>query len=208
MPTPDFRRKRPAPRQAGGWGKPVTDDVTWTRTLDPREKYRIIYIDRENQRSQRDIELLKIGHTTLNDEQTPYLGVMHQGRFKTLRADRVVEVTQIDPAPGAGHEPSIRPYPTYRTKLPAFPVPGAVYKMPTTAASNRTWTVDLNAYTCTCPEKRIRSGFGYEPGELGFACDHMAKAILAHLPAGSADWTPELLQFLGNPRRVHIDNLA
>ena len=29
--SPAFRRKRPAPRTAQGWGKPVTEDVVWTR---------------------------------------------------------------------------------------------------------------------------------------------------------------------------------
>jgi hypothetical protein len=177
----------------------MNDTVEWSRIIEPRERYRILYIDRDNERSEREIELVKIGES----RGTPYLGVNHAGKFKTLRADRVVSVLQLT----TGHEPSIEPWPSYASELPHFPVDGAVYKIPTTAASNRTWTVDLNAYTCSCPEKRIRAGMGYKPGQLGFVCDHMAKAILLHLPPGDGGWSHTLLRFLGDPRRVHIDNL-
>ncbi|HZL27661.1 MAG TPA: hypothetical protein VFC39_14140 [Acidobacteriaceae bacterium] len=198
--SPNFRRKRPAPRTATGWGKSVSDTVNWTRVLDPRESYRIVYIDRDNEQSDRIIDLLKLGDVS----GTPYLGVMHQGRFKTLRADRVIGVEQLS----SGHQPSIHAQPTYSTELPQFPLPNAVYKIPTTAVSNRTWTVDLNTYICACPEKRIRSGYNYKPGQLGFVCDHMAKAILANLPSAAAGWPPELLRFLADSRRVHIYNLC
>jgi hypothetical protein len=197
---PDYRRKRPAPRTAPGLGKNVTDTVNWTRILDPRERYRVVYVDRDNERSDRTIELLKIGDVA----GTPYLGVMHGGRFKTLRAERVIEVEQLS----TGHQPSIHAQPTYSTELPAFPLQNAVYKIGTTAVSNRTWTVDLNKYTCTCPEKRIRAAAGYKPGLLGFVCDHMAKAIYDNLPNDAAGWTPELHRFLTNPRHTHIDNLS
>lgn len=168
--------------------------------MEPRERYRIVYIDRNNDRSERTVELLKTGDL----KGTPYLGVMEGGRFKTLQTHRVVEVLdQIT----TGHDPSIRSQPTYATQLPAFPLANAVYKIPTIAAGNRTWTVDLNAYTCTCPEKRIRSGFGFVPSQMGYVCPHMARAILDHLPGGSAGWSPEMLGFLSDPRRIHIDNL-
>ena len=207
---PDWKRKRPAgwshskaaARPAASAGSPprLNDTVTWTRIVSPREHYRVTYIDRDGAASDRVIELAKLGHS--GDAQ--YLGVNHQGKFKTLRADRIVRVEQLS----RGHPPSIRPFPMYRDMLPAFPIAAAVYRIATTAASNRTWTVDLNAYSCTCPEKRIRSGFGYAPGQLGFVCDHMAKAILAHLPADDAAWSPELRAFLADPRKVHIDNLT
>ena len=200
MPTPDFRRKRPAPRNAGGWGKPVTETVVWTRILDPRETYRVVYVDGDRQRSERVIELQKVGHI----DKTEYLGVMHAGRFKTLRRDRVVEVLE---QLSTGHEPSIRSQPTYKTELPPFPLENAEYRIGTTAVSNRRWTVDLNQYTCTCPEKRIRAGAGYKPWQLGAVCDHMAKAITENLPMDSPGWTQELLDFLKDPRKVHIDNL-
>jgi hypothetical protein len=197
---PDWSRKRPAPRRAAGPPRPITDTVTWTRIVEPRERYRILYLDRENTRGERDIDLQKIGIS----QGEVYLGVWHEGRFKTLRADRVLAVEQLS----TGHAPSIQAAPTYALQLPAFPVEGAVYKIPTTSASNRTWTVDLNRYTCSCPEKRIRGGMGYAPGQLGFVCDHMAKAILGHLPEGAATWSIELRSFLANPRKVHIDNLT
>lgn len=198
--TPDFARKRPAPRQAGGWGKSVSDNVEWTRIVEPRERYRVVYIDRDSERSERIIDLMKVGTM----DGTAYLGVMQAGRFKTLRTDRVIEVLeQIS----TGHEPSIRSQPTYSTVLPPFPVKGALYKVPTVAVSKRTWTVDLNAYVCSCPERRIREATGYKPGQLGSVCPHMARAILDYLPAESG-WAPELLNFLRNPRRIHVDNLV
>lgn len=198
---PAWKHKRPAPRATPGAPKLLrNDDITWTRTVDPRERYRIAYIDRDGQRTVREIELLRIG----NLEGTPYLGVMHQGKFKTLRLDRVPEVLeQIT----TGHPPSIRPLPGYGFDLPKFPREHALFKIPTIRAGSRTWTVDLNAYVCACPEKRIRLGFGYTPGKLGFVCAHMARAILENLPA-DAGWPEELLHFLRDPRRVHIDNLT
>lgn len=177
----------------------INDDIDWTRIVEPRERYRIEYVDSDGAVSLREIELQKIGTRS----GFTYYGVMHAGKFKTMRADRFRMVAQLS----TGHNPSIRSQPTYATELPKFPVPGAVYKMPTIAASTRTWTVDLNVYTCSCPEKRIRSGMGYEPGRLGFVCPHMARAILDHLPR-EAGWEPELLAFLADPRKVHIDNLA
>ncbi len=199
-PRPSYARKRPAPRKIPGAPALLrSDDITWTRQVEPRERYRVLYIDRDGQRTERVIELLRTGDMG----GTPYLGVMHLGKFKTLRADRVVEVLE---QLTAGHAPSIRPLPGYGFNLPKFPLDNALYKVATIAASNRTWTVDLNAYTCSCPEKRIRAGFGYAPGQLGFVCPHMALAILDHLPA-DAGWPEELLSFLRDPRRVHIDNL-
>ncbi len=198
---PAWRSKRPAPRNAPGSPPLMADNIVWTRILDPREQYRIVYIDRDNATSIRVIEVLKMG--TFGG--TPYLGVMHAGKFKTLRTDRVVEVLE---QLSTGHSATIYSQPTYTTLLPNFPVEGAVYKIPTTVVSNRTWTVDLNRYTCSCPEKRIRAGMGYDPGRLGFVCDHMAKAILGNLPAASQGWSPELLKFLANPRKIHIDNLT
>ncbi|HSU19923.1 MAG TPA: hypothetical protein VLI45_09300 [Acidobacteriaceae bacterium] len=179
-----------------------SDDITWTRTVEPRERYRILYLDRDGARSERIIELQKIGEV----KGVPYLGVVDKGKFKTMRADRVLAVLE---QLSSGHVPTLRSWKQvgYADTLPAFPVASAVHKIATVAKSNRTWTVDLNHYTCTCPEKRIRSGFGYAPGQLGFVCPHIARAILEHLPA-ETHWPDELLAFLRDPRRVHIDNLS
>jgi len=180
--------------------------VIWTRIVDPRERYRITYRDRDGELTERTIDLLKVGFSPRPGGQgrTDYYGVMDAGRFKTMRVDRVVSVIE---QLTTGHASSIRPAPSYSSELPRFPLDNAVYKMPTVAQSNRTWTVDLNRYTCTCPEKRVRAGKGFEPGKLGFVCPHMARAILEHLPS-SAAWPPELLNFLADPRKVHIDNLV
>lgn len=197
-----YRHSRPAPRKASGPPKPITDDVTWTRIVDPHEQYRIAYLDKNDQHSKRTIDLTKIGHSG----EFHYLGVMQDGKFKTLRADRVVDVLE---QLSTGHAPSIFAAPQYSTVLPVFPIDKAVYKVPATAAySTRTWTVDLNLYTCTCPEKRIRSARGYKPGQLGFCCDHIAKAILANLPANAPGWSDGLRAFLGDSRKLHIDNLV
>ena len=205
--TPAWTRKRPAPRRAPGPPQPIHDQVVWTRVLDgkeiPRERYRIVYRDRDNALSERLIELLKVG--TLGGHI--YYSVMHAGKPKTLRSDRIVTVIE---QLSEGHPPTLQAQPTYASRLPAFPpIPGgAVFKIPASAAnSKRSWTVDLNAYTCTCPEKRIRGEAGYEPGTLGYVCDHMARAILEHLPPDAA-WPHPLLAFIQDPRKIAIDNLT
>lgn len=199
--SPNYRSKRPAPRHASGPPRHITDDVTWTRIVEPRERYRIAYVDSSNVRTEREITLVKIG----DSRGVPYVGVQHEGKFKTLRCDRIVAVLE---QLTTGHSCSLRAAITYADRLPVFPLQNAMYKVATTAVSNRTWTVDLNAYTCTCPEKRIRGAKGYKPGQLGFVCDHIAKAILANLPTEHPEWSSELLAFLADPRKVHIDNLA
>jgi hypothetical protein len=199
-PQPAFKRSRPAPRNAAGKPKQIADTVTWTRIVDPHERYRIVYQDRTGDQSIREVELTKLGES----EGSAYLGVFHEGKFKTMRADRVLQVLeQIT----TGHPSSIHSAPTYRTELPVFPLALAAYRVPTIAVGNRTWTVDLNRYTCTCPEKRVRTGKGYKPGQLGHVCPHIARAILDHLPADDTTFTPELRSFLANPRNIHIDNL-
>ena len=198
---PAYRHARPAPRRASGPPKPISDTVTWTRIVDPRERYRIVYQDRDGAQSIREIELTKIG----DSQGTAYLGVNHEGKFKTMRMDRVLQVLE---QLTTGHPSSLSAALTYRSELPKFPIEGAVYKVPTIAAGNRTWTVDLNAYSCTCPEKRVRSGKGYTPGQLGYACPHVARAILNHLPVEcGSEWTSDLRSFLSDPRKMHIDNL-
>lgn len=196
-----FKRQRPAPRKATGAPSPITDNVSWTRIVDPRERYRITYRDRDGELSERVIELQKIG----DSQGVEYLGVMHGSRFKTLRVDRVVGVLQ---QLSTGHACSIEPQPSYSSSLPAFALDNAQYKIPTTAVGNRTWTVDLNHYTCTCPEKRIRTAMGYDPGQLGHVCDHMAKAILQNLPPNADGWSAGLLKFLADPRKIHIHNVS
>ena len=208
--TPAWAHKRPAPRKAPGPPPFMPDKVTWTRTCDPREKYRIVYRDRDNALSERVIELLKVGSF---GGQT-YYSVLHAARPKTLRADRIVAVlAQLS----EGHAPTLHPQPTYASRLPSFPVlagesTAPVLKVGAVAAgSNRTWTVDLGSYTCTCPEKRLRVAAGYEPGLLGYVCPHMARAIITNLPTHTdpaTGWTHELLTFLNDPRKVHIDNLT
>ena len=197
---PAFKRSRPAPRNAPGRPQQISDTVTWTRIVTPHERYSIVYQDRNGDRSIREIELTKMG----DSQGTAYLGVHHEGKFKTMRVDRILQVLeQIT----TGHPSSIQAALNYRSELPPFPIEGAVYRVPTIAAGTRTWTVDLNRYTCTCPEKRVRAGKGYKPGQLGFVCPHIARAIVDHLPAESGDFTPGLRAFLSDPRRVHIDNL-
>jgi hypothetical protein len=197
--TPNWKRKRAAPRTATGWGKPITDDVVWTRLLSPAESYQVEYVDRHGEISERIIDVMKIG--SIGD--VDYLGVRHVGKFKTLRADGIRKVRQLT----EGHAPSIFAFPGYDDQLPVFPIASAMYKMATIAVSTRRYTVDLNLYTCTCPEKRERVAKGYKPGQLGFVCPHMARAILENLPADAA-WSPQLIKFLKDPRRVHIDNLT
>jgi hypothetical protein len=190
---------------APGSPRPLTGEVIWTRIVEPRERYRITYRDKQGHLTERNIELQKIGHTPAGPGhgQTEYFGVMHEGRFKTFRVDGVISVIE---QLTAGHESSIRPAPSYSSELQPFPLPNAQYRIATIKDPNRRWTVDLNLYTCTCPEKRIRGQVGYTPPQLGAICPHVAKAILENAPPG---WlSPELQSFLANPRKVHIDNLT
>lgn len=194
---------RPSARRPGASSapRPITDDIQWTRQLDPPESYEITYADSKGDVTTRVIDLRRIGRQA----GIEYLGAIDRGKFKTFRAENVRTVRQLT----AGHPPSIVAFPviSYVDRLPAFPVSGAVYRIPTTAVSKRRWTVDLNRYTCSCPERRIRGAAGYEPGQLGFVCLHMSRAILEHLPK-DANWPPALLHFLGSRIRVHIDSLV
>ncbi len=199
-----WRSKRPAPYTFAG-SQPaaaLTDNVEWTREVQPREHYRIQYKDRDDEISVREIELRKVG--TMSG--AIYFGVMHLGKFKTFKADRILHAEQLT----EGHPSSIRSFPTYSTELPPFPVPGSVFRVPT-VAGKRTWLVDLNQYTCTCPEKRERAARGYTLPQLGAICPHVARAILVHLPANlhnTGPWSPELLSVLADPRKMHLDNLC
>ncbi len=182
-----------------------SEDIDWTRTVQPRERYRILYLDRNGEQTERTIELQRIGHR----HETPYLGVMDEGVFKTMRTDRVLAVLDQFTT---GHAPSIFAAVTYATTLPHFPVTGCKVRVPTTHAHNpdarKAWTVDLDAYTCTCPERRRREPKGYTPGKVGAVCDHLAKAILAKLPIPPpAEWTPNLIEFLRNPQNTALSNL-
>ena len=197
---PAYSRSRPAPRKAAGKPPQISDTVTWTRKVDPHERYSILYQDRDGATSIREIELTKTG----DSKGVAYLGVMHEGKFKTMRVERVLKVLE---QLTTGHPSSIHEALTYRSELPAFLVAGAVFHVPTIAVGKRTWTVDLNRYTCTCPEKRRRAAKGYKPGQLGYVCPHIARAILDHLPADTTAFTPELRAFLSDPRKIHIDNL-
>lgn len=197
---PAYKRSRPAPRRAPGSAPQISDTVVWSRIIQPRERYRIVYQDKDGVQSIREIELTKIGES----KSLPYLGVMHEGKFKTMRVDRVLQVLeQIT----TGHPSSIHAAVTYRDTLPTFPIEQAIFRVPTITVSTRTWTVDLNRYVCTCPEKRPRAGKGYKPGQLGYVCPHVARAILDHLPADDTTFTPELRAFLSDPRKIHVDNL-
>ena len=198
---PSFARSRPAPRRAAGAPWHITDDVTWTRIVEPRERYHILYRNRDGADTVREIELTKIG----NSRDIEYPGVMHEGKFKTMRRDRALQVLE---QLTTGHPSSLAAALTYRSDLPPFPVADAVYRVATIAASTRTWTVDLNRYECTCPEKRRRAGKGYKAPQLGYVCPHIARAVLDHLPAESGpEWTPDLRAFLSDPRKIHIDYL-
>jgi hypothetical protein len=191
--------KTPKPG-AYGWAPNLADTVTWTQIVEPHEFYRIVYCDRHGELSERTIELMKIGHTG----DISYYWVLHEGKGKSLRADRVVSVVeQIT----TGHPARIRVLPNYSTTLPAFPLEKAVFRVPQSANPRRTWGVDLNSYTCTCPEGRVRSSSGYIAGQLGFCCPHTAQAILTHLPP-DAEWPPDILDFLRSAHRTSIANLV
>ena len=182
----------------------LADLITWTRIVEPREQYRILYVDKDGIRSDRLITLQKIG-AYRGDK---YYAVLNDGKFKTMRADRVLTAELLPTGlEGAATEPSIRPLPTYRTELPPWAGAEFFFRVPTIKGKG-TWGVDLNAYTCTCPEKRIRAGLGYKPGELGMVCPHIARAILEHQPDLPHPWPQDLLDFLSTPTKVALVNLT
>jgi hypothetical protein len=220
---PAYTAKRPTQRVVSN-ASPSALDIIWSPPLTPRETYRILYSKADGSVSERIIDLLKLGS---HDGHT-YLGVRDKGIFKSFRRDRVLDVLeQIS----TGHTPSLRAIPSYTHYLPPFPRPepelrsGAVdqtlqnnqrdedvqllvFRVPQTRG-NRTWSVSLADYTCTCPDKRIRTALGYTAGQLGMVCPHLARAILAHLPSPRPEaWTPDLLDWLQNPRNTDIDNLT
>ena len=150
---------------------------------------------------ERTVKLLRMGHVG----SVRYLGVMHQGIFKTPRAERVRSVRQLTD----GHPCRITVLPTYRDELPPWPGTAEVVKVPQ-STGKRTWTVDFRTYTCSCPERRVRDGMGYRPGQLGGVCPHLARALLKYLPADldpKLGWTPDLREFLGTPTKTSIENL-
>ena len=206
------RRARPA-RRCGRAPRPpqLADSILWTRTVEPREQYLITYVDKDGDVSERLITLQKIG-AYRGDR---YYGVLNDGRFKTMRADRVLfrraSALWYPRRPQCAEPslPSIRPLPTYRTELPPWPLPAAIYTACPTAAARAPGASTLNAYTCTCPEKRIRTALGYKPGELGMICPHLARAILEHQLALPQPFPPDILDFLATPhqsshRKPHV----
>jgi hypothetical protein len=172
-------------------------DITWVEHFNPPEAYRIEYADRYGEFSERVVHLARKGHYHGND----YLGIYEDGKFKTLRADRILKVEWSgDSAPRS----SLRVLPSESTTLPVWSLPNAVYKIKQTTGA-RNWTVNLNTYTCTCPEKRMRIQLGAADGTLGRVCSHMAQAIMENLPA-DANWNADILAHISNPRKVSMAN--
>ena len=174
-------------------------DIKWEKFYQPPERYQIEYADRWGEFSERTIDLARIGSYQGHD----YIGVFEGGQFKSLRADRILKVEK--PTTTTTYNSELTVIPNYSTKLPEWSTGAAVYRMKS-ITGNRHWTVDLNRYSCTCPEKRFRTSQGFADGTLGRVCPHMAQAILENLPKNSG-WNPELITFLSNPRNVAIGSL-
>lgn len=176
----------------------MAENIAWTTEVEPRERYRIQYQGRDGEVTVREVELCRIG--TFNGRS--YAGVLDGGHFKTLRTEGIRTAEKLGEGPSR-----LQAFPTYETLLPVWAEPNSVLRVPT-LKGNRTWMVDLNAYVCACPEKRIRSARGYAPGQLGMVCPHLARAILANLAPYAPGWTPELRAVLADPTFTHIDNLT
>jgi len=173
--------------------------INWSRHYDPRDQYRIEYADKFGEFSERLVELACTGTYAGNE----YAGVFEDGQFKTLRADRILKVEPLVISSPSGRTHPLRVLPTFSTALPVWPVEQAVFRVLQTTGK-RHWTVNLNAYSCTCPEKQSRSD--YPPGSLGRVCSHMARAILENLPA-DANWDEDILAWINNPYKVGAANL-
>ncbi len=176
--------------------QPLHLDIVWTEEFRPPETYQIEYADRFGEFSERTVHLSRKGHLSGHD----YVGIYEDGQFKTLRADRILKAVPVSESALASPRPSLRVLPTYSTLLPAWPTPEAVFKIKTISGS-RHWTVDLNAYSCTCPEKRTRAQS--PSGSLGRVCPHMAEAILANLTP-DAGWDPDLIAHISRPDKVSM----
>ncbi len=164
----------------------VSSQIVWEQTLFPTQAYALDYTDRTGESTRRIIELQRIGRYS----GRKYLGVFEEGKFKTLRADRVSRIEQLSNE----HPPAIALMPTLSDRLPGWHEARSPFKVPQ-LVGKRHWTVDLTHYSCTCPEGRVRRSSGYGPGTLGGVCPHLAKAIVANLPA-EHDWDPELIRML------------
>jgi len=75
--------------------------------------------------------------------------------------------------------------------LPEWDGEQSVYKVP---AGSRHYTVNLEEYTCSCPEKRWRQS-ECEPRTLGRVCRHMAQAILYNRKTLIA-WDESLVNYI------------
>ncbi len=172
----------------------LDNDVDWFEVFDPPQRYQIEYADRNGEHSVREVFLAKKGRYARH----VYLGVYDKGRFKTFRRDHILKMEAI------GHDGTRSNSRTahQRTSLPQWPAENAVFRIAQTVGTKR-WTVNLNEYTCTCPEKRTRAGRGCPPKMLGMVCPHMAQAILENLPA-DANWPPEIISYLKDPESLKL----
>lgn len=191
----DSAKKSSSPKGS----QPSALQVNWSRHYDPRDQYRIEYADRFGEFSERVIELACTGSCGGNE----YAGIFEDGQFKTLRADRILKVEPLLISSPSGLTHPLHVLPTLKTALPVWPIEQAVFRVPQTSGK-RHWTVNLNAYSCTCPESRLRSQ--YPPGSLGRVCSHMARAILDNLPT-DANWDEDIRAWIGNPYKVGAANL-
>lgn len=192
--TSDMQHRAETMGHAIHGSQPVHLDIVWTEEFNPPETYQIEYADRFGEYSERSIHLSRKGHLNGHD----YVGIYEDGKFKTLRADRILKAVPVSKVAGA--RPSLRVLPSYSKILPAWPTSDALFKIKQTAGT-RHWTVNLNTYSCTCPEKRLR--LDSPEGSLGRVCPHMAEAILQNISI-DAGWDPDIIAFLSDCHKVSM----
>jgi len=160
--------------------------IQWRESFNPPLACRIEYADRHGEYSERDVYIAKAG---VGPSGAEYVGVFEDGKFKTLRRDRILKGEPTGSPKQEGSRPAHTKCPL-NVRLPDWHQAPATYKIPS-FTGNRRWTVDLVTYECTCPERRIRL-MQYEERTVGMVCGHMAQAIRTYLPPESS-W-PEVIR--------------
>lgn len=173
---------RPALKKLGGFS---SGEIEWEQRFNPPLSRAVEYADRHGEYSERLVSVVSRG---TGPNGRPYLGITESGKFKTLREDRVLKLSEPLPLSRNGRLRAV-----LHEQLPPWHTTPAVFKVPS-VSGNRRWTVDLASYTCTCPERRIRSG-QYAPKTMGMVCPHMARAIQENHPNRAA-WPKDLVDYI------------
>jgi hypothetical protein len=162
-------------------------DITWTEIIDFPVARPLEYLNEQDEYSSQIVSTAKRGFCASG---IVHIGLHDGDLLHTFPADRLL--TKLPTLTGKGyHAMNMRQL--MRLKLPRWKNSIKVVKIPN-ASGKRRWTVNLDSYTCTCPE-RIRRSSRFEQGQLGMACPHVVMAIRENLEDFSP-WPKEIIGYL------------